>query len=102
MQKPDKIYIDNPNLLYAWATTPVKMGTVRETFVVNQLAANHIVEYRKTNGDFLVDNRYVIEAGGEDKDFTQIADIPDSFILSDDLETAIGKKLPIWAVGFDY
>lgn len=102
MQKPDKIYIDNPNLLYAWATTPVKMGTVRETFVVNQLAANHIVEYRKTNGDFLVDNRYVIEAGGEDKDFTQIADIPDSFVLSDDLETAIGKKLPIWAVGFDY
>ena len=102
MQKPDKIYIDNPNLLYAWATTPVQIGTARETFVVNQLAANHTVEYRKTNGDFLVDNRYVFEVGGEDKDFTQIANLPDSYILSDDLETAIGKKLPIWAVGFDY
>ncbi len=102
MQKPDKIYIDNPNLLYAWATTPIQIGTARETFVVNQLAANHTVEYRKANGDFLVDNRYVLEVGGEGKDFTQIADLPDSFILSDDLETAIGKKLPIWAVGFDY
>ena len=31
LQKPDKIYIDNPNMLYAWATTPVKIGNVRET-----------------------------------------------------------------------
>ena len=30
MQKPDKIYLENPNLLYALATTPVKTGTTRE------------------------------------------------------------------------
>lgn len=102
MQKPDKILMENTNLLYAWATEPVQIGTVRETFVVNQLAANHTVEYRKSNGDFLVDGKYVFEVGGENKDFTQIADIPNSYILSDDLETAIGKKLPIWAVGFGY
>jgi predicted AAA+ superfamily ATPase len=102
MQKPDKIYMDNTNLLYAWATAPIHIGTARETFVANQLSACHTVEYRKTNGDFLVDNRYVLEVGGENKDFTQIADIPDSYILSDNLETAIGKKLPIWAVGFGY
>ena len=100
MQKPDKIFMENTNLLYAWATEPVQIGTARETFVVNQLAANHTVEYRKSNGDFLVDGKYVFEVGGENKDFTQIADIPNSYILSDDLETAIGKKLPIWAVGF--
>ena len=102
MQKPDKIYIDNTNLLYAWATTPVQIGTAREIFVANQLSANHIIEYGKTNGDFLVDNRYVFEVGGEDKDFTQIAKIPDSYILSDNIETAVGHKLPIWTVGFDY
>jgi len=102
MQKPDKIFMENTNLLYAWATEPVQIGTARETFVVNQLAANHTVEYRKSNGDFFVDGKYVFEVGGENKDFTQIADIPNSYILSDDLETAIGKKLPIWAVGFGY
>ncbi|MBQ3580511.1 MAG: AAA family ATPase [Bacteroidales bacterium] len=102
MQKPDKIFMENTNLLYAWATEPVQIGTARETFVVNQLAANHTVEYRKSNGDFLVDGKYVFEVGGENKDFTQIADIPNSYILSDDMETAIGKKLPIWAVGFGY
>ena len=102
MQKPDKIYMDNTNLLYAWASTPIQIGTARETFVANQLIANHTLEYRKKNGDFLVDNQYIFEVGGEDKDFTQIANIPNSFILSDNLETSIGNKLPIWAIGFDY
>lgn len=102
MQKPDKIYIDNPNMLYAWATNPVKIGTVRETFVVNQLAAKHKVEFMKKQGDFLVDSKYTIEVGGEDKDFSQVANVPDSYILADNIETAIGHKLPIWAIGFLY
>ena len=102
MQKPDKIYIDNPNMLYAWATNPVKIGTVRETFVVNQLAAKHKVEFMKKLGDFFVDSKYTIEVGGEDKDFSQVANVPDSYILADNIETAIGHKLPIWAIGFLY
>lgn len=102
MQKPDKIYIDNTNLLNAWATAPIQIGTIRETFVANQLSVNHVVEFRKTNGDFLVDSKYTFEVGGDDKDFQQIANVTDSFILADDMETAIGKKLPIWVVGFDY
>lgn len=102
MQKPDKIYIDNPNLLHAWSTAPVHIGTARETFVVSQLSARHVVEYRKTNGDFLIDNLHVLEVGGDDKGFAQIANIPNSYILADNIETAIGNKLPIWAIGFDY
>lgn len=102
MQKPDKIYIENTNLLHAWSTTPIQAGTARETFVVNQLSANHIVEYRKSNGDFMVDGKYILEVGGENKDYTQIANIANGYILSDNIETAIGHKLPIWAVGFGY
>ncbi|MBR1878794.1 MAG: ATP-binding protein [Paludibacteraceae bacterium] len=102
MQKPDKIYIDNPNMLYAWATTPVQIGTVRETIVVNQLTAKHDVEFGKKRGDFLVDRKYTIEVGGENKNFRQIKDIPNSYVLADNLETAIGNKLPIWSVGFLY
>ena len=102
LQKPDKIYVDNPNMLHAWTTTPVHIGTLRETFVANQLATKHNVEYGKKHGDFLVDRKYTIEVGGEDKDFRQIKDIPNSFVLADNLETALGHKLPIWAVGFLY
>jgi len=102
MQKPDKIYLENPNLIYALATDDVKIGTVRETFVVNQLSYGHTVEYGKSSGDFKVDGRHTFEVGGKSKTYEQIAGIPDSYILADDMETPFGHKLPIWTVGFLY
>jgi len=102
MQKPDKIYLENPNLIYALATDDVKIGTVRETFVVNQLSYGHTVEYGKSSGDFKVDGRHTFEVGGKSKTYEQIAGIPNSYILADDMETPFGHKLPIWTVGFLY
>lgn len=102
MQKPDKIYIQNPNLLYALGGNSVEIGTARETFVVNQLSVNHEVEYGKKSGDFVVNRRYTFEVGGSDKTFRQIANIPNSYILADNLEYASGNKLPLWLVGLLY
>lgn len=102
MQKPDKILMDNSNMLYALASQPVNIGTVRETFAVNQLSRSHLVEYAKTSGDLRVDGKYVFEIGGADKDFAQIADMPDSYILADDIEYPSGNKLPLWIIGFLY
>lgn len=102
MQKPDKIYLDNPNLLYALASTSVKTGTAREVFVVNQLAYLHEVEYGRKEGDFKVDGKYTFEVGGEGKNYEQIADVPDSYILADNIEMPYRHKLPLWAVGFLY
>lgn len=102
MQKPDKIYLDNPNLLYALASRPVNIGTARETFVVNQLSCHYEVEYGKKTGDFKVDGKYVLEVGGEGKTYDQIADIPNSFILADGIETPYKCKLPLWVIGFLY
>lgn len=101
MQKPDKVYLHNPNMLYALSTEE-KIGTIRECFVVNQLSIKHIVEYGKTQGDFKIDSKITIEVGGKDKSFNQIADIPDSYILADSMEFPIGKKLPLWLAGFLY
>ena len=102
MQKPDKIYLDNPNLLYALASRPVKTGTARETFVVNQLGYMNEVEYGKKTGDFKINGHYILEVGGEGKTYDQIADIPDSYILADGIETPYRYKLPLWIVGFLY
>ncbi|MBQ0084847.1 MAG: ATP-binding protein [Prevotella sp.] len=101
MQKPDKIYIHNPNMLCALASSE-NIGTLRECFVVNQLSTHHIVEYGKTQGDFFVDGRWTFEVGGHDKSFDQIADIPDSFIFADSMEFPVGKKLPLWMAGLIY
>lgn len=102
MQKPDKIFLDNPNFLYALALQPVKIGTAREVFAVNQLSYKHLVEYGKATGDFKVDGRYIFEVGGADKDFRQIANVPSSYILTDNIEEPYGHKLPLWMVGFLY
>jgi hypothetical protein len=102
MQKPDKIFLENPNLLYAFATVPVQVGTARECFVVNQLSVMHTVEYGKDCGDFKVDGKYTFEVGGGGKTFPQIANVPDSYILADDIELPRGNKIPIWMVGLLY
>ena len=101
MQKPDKIYMENTNLLHALSLTAVETGTERETFFVNQLAYNHRIEYSKQE-DFVIDRKYTIEVGGQSKDGKQIANVQNAFIASDDIEYALGNKIPLWLFGFLY
>lgn len=105
LQKPDKILFDNTNLLYTLATRTPDIGTVRETFLVNQLSnAGHLVEYGglKT-GDFRIDKKLVIEVGGADKGFSQIHDKTIGYVAADDIESATTlHKIPLWAFGFVY
>lgn len=101
LQKPDKIYLHDPNMFYALGYGK-KIGTIRECFLVNQLSVGHIVEYGKTQGDFIIDGDITIEVGGPDKSFEQVADIPNSYIFADRIEFAVGKKLPLWMAGLVY
>lgn len=102
LQKPDKIYMENTNMLHALATTQVNEGTEREVFFINQLSSGHVVEYSKTSADFTIDHQYTIEVGGRSKDGKQIAGLTDGFIASADEEYALGNKIPLWAFGFLY
>ena len=101
LQKPDKIYIENPNVMEVMTLDAINPGTQRESFMVNQLRNSHRVEYTRA-GDLLVDGTYTIEIGGKSKDGKQIANVQDSFIASDDIEYAYGNKIPLWAFGFLY
>jgi predicted AAA+ superfamily ATPase len=101
MQKPDKIYIHNPNMLCA-LTESANVGTLRECFAVNQLSCHHTVEYGKDMGDFRIDGKWTLEIGGPDKNFAQIADMPNSYVFADMMELPVGKKLPLYLLGFTY
>jgi predicted AAA+ superfamily ATPase len=102
LQKPDKIYIENTNMLHALTSTQVNEGTEREVFFINQLSAAHVVEYSKTSADFTIDHQYTIEVGGRSKDGKQIAGVANSFIASADEEYVLGNKIPLWLFGFLY
>lgn len=101
MSRPDKIYCDNPNLMSA-LVPEVNMGTMRETFFLNQIkSSGHRVVY-PPKGDFRVDGKYLFEVGGKGKGFEQIKDIPNSFVVNDDVEIGFGNKIPLWLFGFLY
>ena len=102
LSKPDKVYLENPNILYALAPTKADIGTLRETFAVSSLSESHNVEYSKTKGDFLIDSKYTFEIGGRSKDFSQIAGVKDSYVFADDWDIPDGAKLPLWMLGFLY
>ena len=101
MQKPDKIYMENTNLLHALSLTQVEAGTVRETYFYNQTCHNHELNAPK-QGDFLVDGKYTFEVGGADKRFERIKDLPDSYLAIDGVEFGRGNKIPLWLFGFLY
>lgn len=101
MSRPDKILLDNVNLMHALAPEVVA-GCARETFMLNQLrSSGHFVTY-PSQGDFLVDGKYLFEVGGAGKGFEQIRDLPDSFVAADGIEVGIGHKVPLWLLGFLY
>lgn len=104
LQKPDKILMDNPNLLYVLSQTDPETGTVRECFFCNQLAGSgHVVEYGgMKSADFRIDGKHVIEVGGKDKGFSQFAAGEDGYVAADDIDSAVFRKIPLWAFGFLY
>ncbi|MFA5816965.1 MAG: AAA family ATPase [Bacteroidales bacterium] len=101
LQKPDKIFLNNPNLFYALNPEMVDTGNLRETFALNQLSANHEV-FLHEKADFLVDNKFVIEIGGKNKDNRQIRDFDNSFVFLDDIEIGHHNRIPLWLLGFLY
>jgi predicted AAA+ superfamily ATPase len=100
LQKPDKLYLNNANLFNALCINS-NIGTIRETFFVSMLYKQHLVNYAR-KGDFLIDEKYTFEVGGKNKGFKQIADIPNSFVVADDIEIGFGAKIPLWLFGFLY
>jgi predicted AAA+ superfamily ATPase len=101
LQKPDKIYLENTNFQYALAPRNTVIGSIRETFLVNQLSYQYQVEYAN-QGDFLINRSYTIEVGGKGKAKKQILGIDKSYIASDNIEYGTGNKIPLWMFGFLY
>ncbi len=98
--KPDKIYLNNTNLHYAYCNSS-NIGTLREVFVASMLTQAHTIQAAK-KGDLLVDETYTLEVGGKSKKYKQIKDIHNSFVVADDIEVGSGNKVPMWLFGFLY
>jgi hypothetical protein len=101
LTKPEKIYMANPNLLFALGASGTDKGNLRETFFINQLSEGHSVQYPK-QGDFMIDNKYIFEIGGKNKNLSQIKGLENAFLALDDIESGAPRQIPLWLFGFLY
>ena len=101
LQKPDKIFLENTNLMYLYQGKKVDEGNIRETFLVNQLSYNQTVELSEVS-DFFINNKYTIECGGKSKTGEQIKTLENAFIAANGIEIGNGSKIPLWLFGFLY
>lgn len=101
LQKPDKLFLENTNLMAALADTQADTGNLRETFFANQLRYRHTVNI-SVQSDFLIDGKYTFEIGGKEKGRKQIDGLDNAYIAADNLEYGFGNKIPLWLFGFLY
>lgn len=98
--KIEKVYLDNPNLMYALATDMPNIGNVRETFFLNQMRVNNSVMGSRVS-DFTI-RQYTFEVGGKKKSRQQIETVENGIIVKDDIETGHANIIPLWYFGMNY
>lgn len=100
LEKIDKVYLANTNLIYALADGMPDTGNIRETVFFSQMTVNNVVASAPA-GDFRI-GKYTFEVGGKNKKHKQIREVSDSYVVKDDIEYGGLKTIPLWMFGFNY
>jgi len=77
------------------------IGALRESFFVSQLKTKHQIHYHY-QGDFILDDKIIIEVGGKSKDNSQIKGLKNAYLAIDDIEFGYDNAIPLWLFGFLY
>lgn len=101
LTKPEKLYLNNSNLMYALAKENTNTGNVRETFFLNQFKGLYEINLSET-ADFMVDKTYTFEIGSKNKTRKQIADTKNAYVAKDGVEIGVANIIPVWLFGFMY
>lgn len=101
LTKPQKLYLNNTNLIYALGYKNISIGALRETFFANQIKNIYDI-HLADKGDFLVDRKYIFEIGGKSKTLKQIRGINNAFVVKDDIEVGSHNTIPLYLFGLLY
>lgn len=107
MSKPDKIYLNNPNLYHALDQYNSNIGAIREAFVLSQLTGAEYETKLHNTADFdvtLKENKgnIIFEVGGKNKKAKQIDGIEQGMLLTDDTPLGYDNRMPLYLMGFLY
>lgn len=97
LQKPDRVYMQNTNLLHVIAPENINNRNLRTTFFCNQVGYEHKITSSQLL-DFKVSDKYEFKIGGK---YTQ-AEGENKFAAADMIEIGEGNVIPLWLFGFLY
>lgn len=101
LTKPEKLFLNNSNLMYVLAKENTNIGNVRETFFLNQFKGLKEINLSEVS-DFVIDKKYTFEIGGKNKSKKQITNLKNAFVAKDSIEIGFGNNIPVWLFGFMY
>ena len=99
--KPDRLYLENSNLMHDLMDHEAALSDSLETFVLNQLKKDHDIKLT-ASGDFLVDDQHTFRMCSGNRKQKRAKDEDNSYIIADDIEIGSGRLIPVWLLGFLY
>ena len=99
--KPDRLYLENSNLMHDLMDHEAAPSDSLETFVLNQLKKDHDIKLT-ASGDFLVDDQHIFKMYSADRKQKPAKDDGNSYIIADDIEIGSDRRIPVWLLGFLY
>ncbi len=98
--KVDKVYLDNPTLMYNLGQETSDIGNIRETFFFNQMRVEQDVIVSSIS-DFQIAD-YIFEVGGRNKKQKQLQGRKNGFVVKDNIEQGYMNVIPLWEFGLNY
>ncbi|WP_077196681.1 ATP-binding protein [Prevotella ihumii] len=99
-KKPAKVIMNNTNLIYAIYPIQVEQQQLMETFFVNALWPEHLVNEGNKQGSYIIDN--VKKFRICDAENTKMRLSSDTFYARYNTEVGRDNKIPLWLLGFLY
>ena len=97
MKKPDQVYLQNTNLMYAIDPENITNNNLRLTFFYNQVGYQYEIK-NSAVADFKVNGEYHFSVGGK---YTEPKG-ENYYAAADLIEVGNGNIIPLWLFGFLY
>lgn len=99
-KKPAKVMMNNSNLIYAIYPIQVEQQHLMETFFVNALWREHLINESNKQGTYIVDEKFKFRIC--DADNPKIRLSADTIYARYNTEVGKDNKIPLWLLGFLY
>lgn len=100
-KKPSKVMMHNPNLMYAIYPIRAEQQNVMETFIVNSLWKDHIVNQSNKDNYYIIDEKRKFRICDATK-CGKIRMNPDTIYARYNTEIGKDNQIPLWLFGFLY